>query len=128
MMTAKPVSASVRANTAAALAKNNQCVWKTRLEKNQASVLARLVKEARLLSAQELVEASEIAESLQQSVDQVLLNSGFLHEEIAKLCARALLFIEERNCAESLVVQGLMTAVRKRLSLEEGLRYYGWGW
>ncbi|MBX9569197.1 MAG: hypothetical protein K2X77_09900 [Candidatus Obscuribacterales bacterium] len=128
MMTARIESPSARAHEYMNSIKGNSCVWKTRLEKNQATTLARLVKEAKILSTEEIVEAMEIAESLKQSVDQVLFNSGFLHGEVAKLCTRAMQFIEEGLCAEYLVALGLGMAAHKRLSFEDGLRYYGWGW
>lgn len=106
----------------------NSCVWKARLERTQISPLARIASQARILSGSDLAEAHEIAETLKQPVDQVLLTSGFLQEEIAKMCTRALAFVEDGICAEYLVVQGLMIAIKKQLSFEDGLRYYGWGW
>lgn len=128
MMIARIDSPTARAHEYMNSIKGNSCVWKTRLEKNQATTLARLVKEAGILGTAEIVEAMEIAESLKQSVDQVLFNSGFLHGEVAKLCVRAIHYIEAGICAEYLVVLGLAMACKKRLSFEDGLRYYGWGW
>lgn len=128
MMIARIDSPSARAHDYMNSIKGNSCVWKTRLEKNQATTLARIVREAKILTTEEIVEAMEIAESLKQSVDQVLFNSGFLQGEVAKLCSRAVEFLEEGLCAEYLVVLGLGMAVQKRLSFEDGLRYYGWGW
>lgn len=87
-----------------------------------------LIEVARLVSRQDLAEAGEIAQSLGQDIEQVLVTSGFLSPGLMKLVKQAQQFIEQERCTEDLAILGLSIAWRKELSFQEGLRYFGWGW
>ena len=104
------------------------CIWKSNLEKQQASTLARIASLAGLLTEEDIALAVELSSMRKLPLDQILLTSGFLHDEIANICSRAVVFVEDGICIEVLAVQGLLMAIKKHLSFEDGLRYYGWGW
>lgn len=97
-------------------------------DKNAVRRLLALIEAARLVSRQELDEAREIAQSLGQPLEQVLISSGFMTSKLLKNCREALFYIEQEKCTQELAICGLEMAWRKELSFESGLRYFGWGW
>ncbi len=81
-----------------------------------------------LLTRREIEEAEEIALSLGDSLETVLLRSSFLTREQYDRCIKAVAFVEKELITERLALQGLNMACKKGLSLEEGLSYFGWAW
>ena len=97
-------------------------------KKRHADALLNLAIKANLITRQEGDEARDIAVSLGQHVDQVILTSSFLTQDQFSKCQRALAYIEHELCTEALAISGLNMACKKLLSFEDGLRYYGFGW
>lgn len=90
--------------------------------------LAALAFKANLMTRQEIDEAREIALSLSQSVDQVIVTSSFITQDQFSKLESAFYYMERELCTESLAICGLNMACKKHLSFEEGMRYFGWGW
>lgn len=87
-----------------------------------------IISAAMLMSKEELAEAQEIAVSLKQDLEQVLLNSAFLSPALLGLCREAIAYIDQEKLSEGLAVSALNMAWRKQISFREGLMYFGWGW
>lgn len=102
-------------------------VWKEKFEAPQASNLPQILERAGILGKEQLCDASEIAESLKKSIDQVLMTS-FLSEKQVELCSNAVRYLQRGLLTEALAADGLMVANKKGISFEEGLRYFGFGW
>ncbi|MBX9725574.1 MAG: hypothetical protein K2X81_29520, partial [Candidatus Obscuribacterales bacterium] len=79
------------------------------------------------ISREQYCDAQEIAESLNKSIDQVIVTS-FLSEQQAQLCSAAMSYVERGIVIESLASDALMVANTKNISFIEGLRYFGYGW
>jgi hypothetical protein len=113
--------------------KGDSSVWKQRLDEAERprakeDTLTSLLMKARILSQTDICEAMEIAESHGQPVDQVLTTSGILSEDLRQLCVKAVNYIERGLVSETLAIDGLQVAYRKKLTFEGGLSYFGWGW
>jgi hypothetical protein len=87
-----------------------------------------LLIKAGLMQQQDLMEAHEIAEAANSSMDQVVVNSGFVTEKILRNAKTARQFIQQDLMVESLAVDGLREAAKRNLDLEAALKYLGWGW
>jgi len=133
----KPSSAvSAAASTAKPAISNS--VWKTKLETFEAkpaatsavqpaTKIAKLLQKAGMLGKEQYCDAQEIADSLNKSIDQVLLTS-FLSEKQSALCASAISFLERGIISETLAVDALAFANVRTITFQESLRYHGFGW
>lgn len=112
--------------------KADPSVWKQRLSADEKpkkeDTLTNLLMKTRIIPQEEICNAMEIAESLNQPVDQVLSNTGILPEDLRHLLVKAASFIERGLISEALAIDGVHVAHRKKLSFEGGLSYFGWGW
>lgn len=102
-------------------------VWKAKLEQKQSNAVTELLTEAGILKTEELCEIAEIAESLKQSTDAVVLSS-YLSKELTEEVKKAQIFMQKNLVSMQLAAQGLAVANRKGISFEDGLSYFGWGW
>jgi hypothetical protein len=133
----KPSSGVSAAASTAKPAMSNS-VWKSKLEAMEAkpadasavqpaTKVAKLLQKAGMLGREQYCDAQEIADSLNKSIDQVLLTS-FLSEKQSTLCASAISFLERGVIGETLAVEALAFANVRTISFEESLRYHGFGW
>ncbi len=107
--------------------KADPSVWRNKLEAAHSDHLAKILQRAGIISREQYCDAQEIAESLNKSIDQVIVTS-FLSEQQSLLCSAAMSYVERGLIIDSLASDALMVANTKNISFVEGLRYFGYGW
>jgi hypothetical protein len=130
-MKPSPVVPTASAAARPALASS---VWKDKLDasvavtvSSKSDTLAKLLQRAGMIGKEQVCDASDIAESLNKTVDQVITTS-FLSAMQAELCASAMSYLERGIINEALAADALGLANSKGLPFVEGLKYFGFGW
>src|SRR5688572_1351579 len=88
------------------------------------AVLVRMNK----LSERDRDEATNIAANLQIHPAEVILRGNFVSSRDYDLALAAALMLDQDLICPVLLLQGFQQASMKGTSLEEGLKYFGFGW